>query len=307
MKPNDGWRPTRLEEALGPAAGRFFGTGYRTVTQELEGERGHPDVFEGVGHVSYPEDWSVREDGSRRTPHLSTIDAVTLPLRAISRTWSRPPGEYVSAIHLRAGSQPWLNLETVPVVIEPAAPPEDTGKSRSFTASVGNIKARLCLTRSTMDTEPYQAGATDIYEELYRSTDCVTTLTNFDSSSGVLEAEHEFTRPTETQEAPVGLECEFWPSVTVIDYLVTMGQIVQVLMAKRQGADREGGQLWMRTMSIQLPKPPAPLPASITSRTAPTHERLIERDGRRIQLITTDSSTSTGVRVAAQLAHVEEQ
>lgn len=124
MKPNDGWRPTRLEEALGPAAGRFFGAGYRTVKHKLEGERKDPDVFEGVGHVSYPEDWSVREDGTRRTPHLSTIDAVTLPLQAISRTWHRPPGEFVSAIHLRAGSQPWLDLETVPVVIQPTAAPE---------------------------------------------------------------------------------------------------------------------------------------------------------------------------------------
>lgn len=310
MKPNDGWRPTRLEEALGPAAGRFFGAGYRTVKHKLEGERKDPDVFEGVGHVSYPEDWSVREDGTRRTPHLSTIDAVTLPLQAISRTWHRPPGEFVSAIHLRAGSQPWLDLETVPVVIQPTAAPEGAAFSRSFTASVGNIKARLCFSvhsSSTVDANPCQPGATNIYEELYRGTDCATTLTSFDSSSGDLEAAHEFTRPAEAQRTPVGLECEFWPSMTVVDYLVTMGQIVQVLMAERQGADREAGQLWMRTMSIQLPNSPAPLPASITSRTAPTHERLIEREGRRIQLIATDSSTSTGVRVAAQLAHVEER
>ncbi|MGO2944083.1 MAG: AvrD family protein [Brevibacterium aurantiacum] len=309
MKPNDGWRPTRLEEALGPATGRFFGAGYRTVTQDLDGEWRRPDVFEGVGHVSYPEDWSVRDDGSRRTPHLSTIDAVALPLRAICGTWSRPPGEYVSAIDLRAGSQPWLSLDRVPVVVEPVASSHPAAGSRIFSASVGNIKARLGLTasrQSTADDRLCRPGEADIYQQFYRSTDCATILTNFDRSSGLMEAVHEFTR-TEGNETAVGLECEFWPAVTVIDYLVTMGQIVQVLMAERQGTDRGGGQLWMRTMSIQLPSPPTPLPASITSRTSPAQERLLEREDRRIHLITTDSFTSTGVHVAAQLAYVEDR
>lgn len=311
MTGKQGRHPISLEDALGPAAGRFFGAGYRGVTHTLEGGLLQPDAFKGTGKVEYPRDWSTRADGSPRTPHLSTIDAVLLPLQAIEQAWPGRPGDYVRGIHLRAGNRPWLELADVPVAAHISQSTSQGGDLRNFSAITGNIKAQIYLANAASEIElmeesnPFEVS--DVYRDLYRSTEGTTMLTQIDSETGALTAFHEFSSRSERPGVrPDGLESCYWPALSVVDYLVTMGQIVQVLIEERLGGDRTNGQLWMRTMSIHLTSPPEQLPAAITTRTIPIDERVIDRGGQRLRLIATDSKSSNGVQVKAQLAHVEE-
>ncbi|MBU8580068.1 AvrD family protein, partial [Brevibacterium luteolum] len=122
MDHNDGWHPISLEDALGPASGRYFGAEYRHVHHELRDLRVAEELT-AQGTVRYPSGWSMAEDGRERTPHLSTIDAVTLPLIALDAAGACSSNQYVSRIVLRAGSRPWFALDGVPVKMQLERPP----------------------------------------------------------------------------------------------------------------------------------------------------------------------------------------
>ncbi|WP_419956915.1 AvrD family protein [Rathayibacter iranicus] len=70
-----------------------------------------------MARVVYLTGWSQDEQGKSRQPHLGTIDAVVLPLMALSAQGRRDvegtryEHAYVSQIDVRAGSAPWLDLE----------------------------------------------------------------------------------------------------------------------------------------------------------------------------------------------------
>lgn len=135
---------------------------------------------------------------------------------------------------------------------------------------------------------------------------CTSRIREDGSSASAVLASHYLRLPAAVDETlAAGLEAAYWPCVTVVDYLVTMGQIVQVLIANNLDIDRRRGQLWMRQMNITLDRPPESLPCSFTSVTTSVEARPIERMGKRVHHVVTDSSTSNGVHVIAKLAQVE--
>ncbi|MBU8579701.1 AvrD family protein [Brevibacterium luteolum] len=147
-----------------------------------------------------------------------------------------------------------------------------------------------------------------MYSELYKGTESRTVLTSFDQSAGTLTGRHWFSTPlSAASPEPHTLEAESWPAMSAIDYLVTMGQLVQVLIAEHTGSSRQSGNLWMRQMEIELPHPPSPLPCELVSHTKPLEQNVIERQDHRVHHVITESRTSNGVRVVAKLAQVEEK
>lgn len=77
-----------LTAVLGPARGRYFAEGYREVRYEVGTVRQGPADdcrTHAVVTALYPQDWSRRGDGSARTPHLSSVDAIALPLIVLER------------------------------------------------------------------------------------------------------------------------------------------------------------------------------------------------------------------------------
>ena len=101
-------QPRDLEELLGPADERFFGAGYRGVAHELLGVPQEDDEgrISQAARIRYPRDWSVDPGGASRQPHLSTIDAVVLPLMALSSADPTTTGARIAQIELRAGAEP---------------------------------------------------------------------------------------------------------------------------------------------------------------------------------------------------------
>lgn len=145
MKLQSRWQPRTLEDVLGPSQGRFFGDGYRGVRHVLETA---PETTEHAGaewlaRVSYPPNWSKDEAGISRRPHLSTVDAVVLPLKALDALDveesdpSRLTTAHVSRIDLRAGSEPWFELDSVPLSIRRS----ETDESPADSAGTSAVRA----------------------------------------------------------------------------------------------------------------------------------------------------------------------
>lgn len=321
MRLEEGWRPRTLESVLGPSHGRFFGEGYRGVRHKLHiapaGTEG-----ENVGwlaQVTYPTGWSRDEDGKSRRPHLSTVDAVVLPLMALSSLGRRDDAAtkyeraYVSRIDLRAGDVPWLDLDAVPVSLhreESEAPMQGRGVQR-FRTTTGNLGASIWIVNESPPGCPrlargelIAADVRGVYDDLYRSTQVNSTLTAYEPERGRLIATHHFDPGGPPSRHHTGIESGFWPALSVVDYLVTLGQLSQALIQLRHGGGR-AGTLWMRRMTIRFERSPEALPAIFESSMTIDRDHLIERHGRRYRNIVIDARTSNGVHIEARLAHEE--
>ena len=73
---------SQFEAVLGPPATRYFGGGFRRITQHAElcsaAEEDGNLALRGIGRARYPADWSLDASGRPREIHLSTFDALAL-------------------------------------------------------------------------------------------------------------------------------------------------------------------------------------------------------------------------------------
>lgn len=303
-----------LEELLGPSDGRYFAAGYRAVSYVVEPENGTAwPRADGVGRVSYPEEWSLGPDGVRRSPHLSSVDSIVLPLLMCERLCSEDSLRILSryrviAVELRAGREPWRDLDEVPISLEIAGVlgVEDL----EISAVAGSMRARLTLRQGADEdggtpSASSAPGTATVYGGLFQSTTSRTDLTGFDASSQTLHGRHELAPAT---SAPVGLgvESAFWPMLTAIDYLVLLGQLTQATIHVAHGVDRaKMGNLWLRSFKIWLDEGFSYPGYSFESAIWIARDRVIVKDGRHIHDVGLASDLSTGVRAEALVAYEE--
>ncbi|GMA23288.1 hypothetical protein GCM10025864_10470 [Luteimicrobium album] len=241
-----------LEDLLGPSEGRYFAAGYRNVRHTLSTPRPEGSTLTATATAHYPRDWSTDGSGRPRTPHLSSVDAVVLTTLALEDALG--PGaarQWVRDVELRSGTEPWWDLDTVPVTV--SSEPSDDGAR--YRGTVGNIRAVVHLAgeaaASSGAAVPPDVGPS-VYHDAYRRTECTTWVRPVDRVAQDVRATHEFA--VDGPDAPSGasgIESAYHPALTVVDYLVTMGQLTQVLVYELAGTARAAvGNLWMRSLRI---------------------------------------------------------
>lgn len=292
-----------LDTYLGPSEGRYFSSGYRHVQHQVDASAGDSSLH-AVGRLRYPDDWSVDGAGRRRVPHLSSIDAVTLSLLALEQTMPAVGDVnlehlYVASIRLRAGATPWEHLDNVPVQL--ACTHDATGIHLDGTA--GNIRVQIRIADSHR-REPVGRAGQSVYGELFRTTRCRTVDLQHVGHAALVGSHFvDFS----LEEEPEGLEAGCWPGLTVLDYLVTLGQITQALVYSSAGLNRaSAGPLWMRTMRVERDATPnRAAEANFLSRAKITRDRVIERARERLHDVQVVVQTTSGVRATSTLAYTE--
>ena len=300
---------TPLTAVLGPAHGRYFAEGYREVRYEVGTVREDPiDDCRAHAVVTalYPQDWSRGRDGSARTPHLSSVDAIALPLIVLERLAgpARLSSYWVERVELRAPTGPRTDLASIPLVLDVEGVVGET--DLSLTADTGGMRTRLALRRSAAGgPERGDDGTPSVYSEGFRHVGAETALTPRTVDEGV-GALHDFRlRPGAQMPALSGVEAAFSPAVSAIDLLVTMGQMTQATIYQSMPVEHRRGELWMRSMTIDICETPRPLPSCVSSSTRVTRHRVLDRDGRRIHDISAESQIEALVHARASLAYVE--
>jgi hypothetical protein len=297
---------TSLEDLLGPSEGRYFAAGYRGVVHSLApvaGGRGSDAPLTTTATVRYPRDWSTDGAGHARTPHLSSVDAVILVTLAYEDAAGRDaPARWIRDVELHAGTEPWWDLDAVPVTVDV----EETEDGTRLRGKVGNIRAvvQLCDPPGPGDppAEAPPDGAPSVYGDAFRRTSATTGVGPVDRSMQSVRAVHRFTVP-DAAAPTAGLEAAYGPALTVLDYLVTMGQLTQVLVYELAGTGRTAvGNLWMRSLRILGVPRPEPLPATLTTTTTLVRDRLLTRAGAAVHDVLVVSETSNGVRAEGKLA-----
>ncbi|WP_336991400.1 AvrD family protein [Leucobacter sp. VD1] len=299
-----------LEHWLGAAGERYFGAGYKDVTYQMRAAR--PGLADFAVH--YPEAWSLDAAGQPRETHLSSVDAVVLTLMAtqaqvtVGRTNETAR---VSSVELRSGRTPWLDLTRVPLAFSTQAG-NGNGEDVVIEATAGNIRTRIGLREGGRhgDTPSLRIppGSAPTYPAALRAVSSQTRISQVDRAASSISAEHEFTENESSIGCYGGIEGARWPSITVIDYLVTMGQMSQAVVCLAKGITRAGmGNLWMRTMNIRATGRSTPLGAQITTETRLVHDRAWVRDGTKVHDLQVESRSSDGIVASAKLAFFDEQ
>lgn len=293
--------PTSVEQWLGPAEGRYFAAGYRRVGYHLSSLLGTEDGFAFKAQAEYPVDWSLSDTGLPRTPHLSSVDAVALTVlaaRDLPRASSARGRTWVRSITLRAGASPWVDLDCVPVRIAAGNPWDGL----SVDATVGNIRTQVAFGNDVHAT-PWRPPDHEV--DAFRHTVAHTTVRSLCAETATLKAEHSF-----TAEARMNIEGNTGGTnavLTVVDYLVTMGQLAQALVVAAHRTNRQSmGNLWMRTMRIGTIDAPTQVPARLSTQTRITKDVAIAKGGARLHSLTVTSHSSDGVTGEAALAYIEQ-
>ncbi|MDQ1124187.1 hypothetical protein QE412_002760 [Microbacterium trichothecenolyticum] len=231
-------------------------------------------------------------------PHLTSIDAMVLPLLLVDRARERGAApETLQSVTIAAGSAPWLELDHVPVSVH--ATPDGSG--RVIRARTGSFRTQLRLTptvaRVVDDDTP------TVYGSAYRDIEVHTRLTSVTSDAVLGTHAPDFGRASMRAS---GIDGALWPGLTAITYVAIMGQLTQVALRAATGRGRrETGNLWMRRMSIDLSQRRRPSTDVVTTDTRVTDRRVALRHDPSLQTVEVRSTSSEGVVALASLAYRE--
>ncbi|MFL6113392.1 MAG: AvrD family protein [Catenulispora sp.] len=280
-----------VEDLLGPAERRFFGSGYRRIGQSLRKltfdatAEGRP--LSAVAAVTYPRDWSRKRDDVILRPHLSTIDALIFGARLAEHVIAdrhrlsavQRASAWLRRVEIKAGSRPdESGLDALPAgATLLGATAEDTEPGRlvsTVECRVGAMTMRVEIDHDdTADGTAPAAGADPaptVYHDGYRlRTQALTSVELADDALSV-RADAVVEAPADAP-AGTGLESAYDPSVSLIDAFVVALQLGQVMLYRLDDFDRgTSNTLWMRKTVITTSSPhrPADRPYPVAARLA---------------------------------------
>ena len=323
------WRYRRINDALGPASGRFFGDGYRKVDQLLHHVSvgadpvGNP-LIRGTVTLRYPEDWSVKSGSTELRPHLSSIDAAVFAVQLAEYYLIQGLGldaaqcrtAWVRSMQMWAGSRPQLELADIGVearVVESYALPRSLcGQVTVMECRIGGFRVRYEVEHeSARDAASAgvalsEAGevrtAFGYYGDGFKRVQREIEHLRADPEFGSIEALVSVTDPGHGAGRE-GLGGDYLPALSPIDAIVVVAQLCQVLLYGMDKVDRqESGTLWMRRISFEAKTPYQPIDNPFVATTSTVKSRISDMGGKRWRSAELQSRL-LGVRGTCALTH----
>jgi hypothetical protein len=299
-----------VDDCLGPAAGRFFGAGFRHVVHRITditvqpGDNGGGRVHARAG-LRYPPDWSTKSTEEYQRPHLSSIDALLIAVRLgeIYLTHTHGLGRpqrrrmWLRRSAMKAPSAPQEDLSEFDVeavnVDHRVEPNSLCGHVSVFECVVGSLKVTCEIEHEVSNTRtssPYPGspgrypssesilGAADgrYYGDGYKFRRQTIANLDVDPDNQYIECQVRVT--------PIGFEGlrddgfggHYSPSVTMVDCFLSLAQLTQVLIYRLDGIDRSrSNTLWLRTLTMDSRTPYQPMLSSFTASVALTKSKTV--------------------------------
>jgi hypothetical protein len=297
----------QITDVLGAPERRYFAEGFRHVSHSLRNVRVgvHDDGrfgIAGTGAVSYPADWSVKEEGGELRPHLSTLDAMVFATEVAecylaharlldagqrSRAWIR-------SMKISAANGPQLDLDAfdVTAVVASSAPMPLTlcGYVSVIEVKVGPLKVKLETEHEpggrSVECGFYAhpgellGGGARYYAEGYkayrRDVENARLCTEDEWGDALAVVEPR------TADHFEGLSTQYGHAMSYIDSLLITAQLTQALLYRIDNLDRSTtNTLWMRRIEVSLPTPYQPIATPFIAQVKVGRNRLLERDSMR--------------------------
>lgn len=322
-----------IDDCLGPAHGRFFGTGYRRARYRIRDVTVvPPDLSESPGvtasvSVAYPPDWSRKGGGANLTPHLSTIDTLLLAAQlgeaylagALGLDEERRRRARLRQVILNAGTAPQEELSDIPARVVPVGcePVTDRGAVlTTFDCRIGLMRARCQVEHAS--TRPGDQGTTvtrydglaallapaeqRYYGEAFRHRQVEITGVGVDTVDGTAAATVRI-RTDGGVSADAGLDGVYQPTPSMVEAFVTGLQLVQALMYAIDDIPREcSDTLWMRSTVLRSAPVPVPLDGPMPARFSCPGRRLLTLGGETWRNVDVAGDIG-GVSLRSSVAH----
>ncbi|MBT1664915.1 MULTISPECIES: AvrD family protein [Curtobacterium] len=319
MTPDTIERHESIDDLLGPAAGRFFGLGYRLTDPRLRGAVVRADDttwrLSATADATAGAAWSRKGDDVQE-PHLSTTDLMVLGIASAYELIAQELDAEsmtacsIASIDIRSPRRPIEgDLAVLPVTGHAPRGAAATGGDVPITVDVAGFTIALVVRRScTVQPVAGQARVEDrpgdgVYCGVYRSRSPLVEEVElaWDEARATVVVPPLGRRPAEEL---CGFEAAFQPGLNLVDTFVATLQLGQVLLYRLDTLARaESDTLWMRRTVITVPGSPHPSVRS-DARVRLDRARTLEQDGRSWRLADIVGTFDTGVRVSCSVAHV---
>lgn len=315
-----------IDDYLGPGATRFFSRGYQRAVYRLADIQATPADVHNSGSrstadISYPANWSKKQDDGDLRPHLSTIDALVLGVQMAQTHLAhayRLSAEDQRAMRLRkvvlrAGGAPQEELTGVPLSAR-LVTTDSTDTPGWFVSrhncTVGNLRVRTdiehgLIGRATEDgrfadfDDALGAGGRRFYGEGFKARRHSITEVRVDMAELCAEAEVRFADEGGGPAPGDGVDGAIQPSVTMVDAFVVNLQLAQVLLYELDSVARaESNTLWMMQTVLEAAPVPEPM-RDPGDKPLTTQARLV---GKR--LLTLHGGTWRSVEIEAALSGI---
>jgi hypothetical protein len=272
-------RFSSIDDLLGDAHTRFFGSGFRLVRHEVIDVNVDPGgkAARASAKIDYPASWSTKKSRELK-PHLSTLDAFIIGAQlceAYVRSTYGVVGEaadrlWLARTTLKPSNAPTLDLTAVPasctLVKTVRAPASLCGHLSSFVAQVGSIGLEFVIDHPIGEVNETAAHWADITELLgpseeryfgsaYMATQVVLRDIEFDDSGERVQALLDLNDPAQIPTLH-GMGASYFPFVSAANVIVGFAQLAQALMYRYDEISRdESHNLWMRKVVLDSPTP----------------------------------------------------
>ena len=297
-----------IDDCLGQAAKRYFGEGFKKVTQQVTDVS--VGLADGTGFVhakaslDYPADWSQKSDGVMLQPHMSSVDVLLIGIQLcelyLTHAYSLGPAQrrkmWLRRFTMRAGPHAQLDLTNIDTrachIQVRTAPDTLCGHVSIFDCVIGTMKIRCEIEHElspvTVPTGFYRHADEILgparqryYGEGYKRRNQMISCLDVDLDQQRVEAAVEISEPHDDGEGGDGLGAYYGSSLTVIDCLINLAQIAQVLIHQVDGVERSrSNTLWMRKLSVACDTPIQPAPTSFTASARVFKSNLLNLAGR---------------------------
>ena len=321
---------TSVDQALGPASGRFFGDGHRRVDYRLRDVVVVPGPqrvgsIAATASVLCPPDWSKKGDAAQR-PHLSTIDALIIGARLAEMFLTRRHGlserersaMWLRRVEIRAGNAPdEEELESLAAGATLRSTRlhelDESAAVSVLDCTVGGMRIGCELVHPVGRLTPGPASAAydpdlatqvpGVYGEGFKHRRQDITDVTVDVTARRADATVDVVPLPGAYRELVGMEGVHQPSVSFVDAFVVALQLGQVLLYALDEVERaRSNTLWMRRTVITCDTPHRPATGPFPVTTELTDATLLEARGGLWRTADITSSCA-GVRVMCSVTH----
>ena len=269
-----------IDDILGDREKRFFSNGFRNVSYSLKNIKitsGSTEI-NAVGSVFYPDNWSVKKDGTQLKPHLSTLDVLLLSLYVnilhINTTYcltkSQQAQTWVKSLKIKAGSEAYFDMSQVKIKSKATCMENADSYLGDYTSKYINniegfkVEIEFDHTINKKDendkyitdmNEVFGNLKNDYYSLLYRFTNYDISKTDFDMENKTITSLISIENSCK-DFVKEGTSSYYYPYYSMIDTFVCSAQQMQALIYYLDGIDRKcSNNLWMRKVCMKYKKP----------------------------------------------------
>ncbi|MHB9461974.1 AvrD family protein (plasmid) [Pseudomonas amygdali pv. morsprunorum] len=302
---------SNIEKHLGPAKDRFFGDGFKHVEYSARHVNLTESAVDSNITLSYPANWSKKNDSGELIPHLSTIDALTISInlsqdillnrfKSIDHCWVR-------RISIKAGNKPEEDLININAKITKENQVLDSQGDTNlfFFGNVGamTVQLELIMPAAHEVNTVRDSAEKNCYSLHFKNrTQFIDDIIFYSPLSAISKL--FIADDNEPHFSLGGIEANYPNIMNPVDSLVSHAQIAQALLYKLDGLTRgESNTLWMRSLNIIAENPAKRIAATRLLVTELKRANIVSVKGKNWRIAEV-AGHMNGITLSSSVAHL---